>query len=147
METRPGGVAVTGCTAITGTPVADTASRPAASQARTSTPAAPIGEPVSTAVMKVIGASAPVTIRCRINGGPEQTETNVMLPWEKQYPVYNELESRVTADGGDTDLSCTIVMDGTSPTIARRARCDSPSPCITGAQSDPADLYAQQERW
>jgi hypothetical protein len=31
--------------------------------------------------MKVSGGSAPVTIRYRINGGPEQTETNVLLPW------------------------------------------------------------------
>jgi hypothetical protein len=61
-------------------------------------------------MMNVSGGSAPVTIRYRINGGSEQTETNVPLPWEKQYPVYNELESQVTADGGDASL--TIVMDG-----------------------------------
>lgn len=62
--------------------------------------------------MKVSGGSAPVTIRYRINGGPEQTETNVPLPWEKQYSVYNEVESQVTADGGDTALTCTIIMNG-----------------------------------
>ncbi len=62
--------------------------------------------------MKVRGGNAPVTIRYRINGGPEQTETNVPLPWEKQYPVYNEVESQVTADGGDTALTCTIIMNG-----------------------------------
>jgi hypothetical protein len=62
--------------------------------------------------MKVSGGSAPVTIRYRINGGAEQTETNVPLPWEKQYPVYNEVESQVTADGGDTALTCTIIMNG-----------------------------------
>ena len=62
--------------------------------------------------MKVSGGSAPVTIRYRINGGPEQTETSVPLPWEKQYPIYNELESQVTADGGDAALSCTIIMNG-----------------------------------
>lgn len=53
-----------------------------------------------------------VMIRYRINGGPEQTEANVALPWERQYPVYNELESKVSADGGDTALTCTIIMDG-----------------------------------
>ncbi|WP_231986654.1 hypothetical protein [Mycobacterium sp. 852002-40037_SCH5390672] len=78
----------------------------------TPTSAAPTGQPVGTAVMKVSGGSAPVTIRYRINGGPEQTETNVPLPWEKQYPVYNEVESQVTADGGDAALMCTIIMDG-----------------------------------
>jgi hypothetical protein len=62
--------------------------------------------------MKVSGGSAAVTIRYRINGGPEQTEPNVPLPWEKQYSVYNELESQVTADGGDVALTCTIIMDG-----------------------------------
>lgn len=62
--------------------------------------------------MKVSGSSAPVTIRYRINGSPEQTETNVPLPWEKQYPVYNEVESQVTSDGGDTALTCTIIMNG-----------------------------------
>jgi hypothetical protein len=36
----------------------------------------------------------------------------VTLPWEKQYPVYNEVDSSVTADGCDTELSCSIIMDG-----------------------------------
>lgn len=80
--------------------------------ATTSTPPAPTGKPVGTAVMRVGGDSEPVTIRYRINDGPEQTETNVMLPWEKQYDVYNEVESEVTADGGDTELTCSIIMDG-----------------------------------
>lgn len=62
--------------------------------------------------MKVSGGSGPVTIRYRINGGPEQTETAALLPWEKQYPVYNQLESQVSADGGDAALNCTIIMDG-----------------------------------
>jgi hypothetical protein len=57
--------------------------------------------------MQVRGAASPVTIKYQINGGPEQTETDVTLPWEKQYPVYNEIESSVTADGGGT-----IIMDG-----------------------------------
>jgi hypothetical protein len=62
--------------------------------------------------MEVRGAAGPVTIRYQINGGPEQTETDVTLPWEKQYPVYNEISSSVTADGGDAALICTIMMDG-----------------------------------
>ncbi|WP_245845464.1 hypothetical protein [Mycobacterium arosiense] len=90
----------------------DTTSRIATSTPSAQSPAAPAGPPVGTAVMKVSGGSAPVTIRYRINGGPEQTETNVPLPWEKQYPVYNEVESQVSADGGDTPLTCTIIMDG-----------------------------------
>ncbi|GBE66749.1 hypothetical protein MFM001_32110 [Mycobacterium sp. MFM001] len=107
------GVMAAGCTTIAGTPVAETDSAPITSLATTTlTPAAPTGKPVGTAVMKVSGGSAPVTIRYRINAGPEQTETNVALPWEKQYTVYNEVESEVTADGGDTDLTCSIIMDG-----------------------------------
>ena len=73
---------------------------------------APTGPPVGTATMKVIGGGAPVTLRYQINGGPEQTETDVTLPWEKQYQVYDEVETSVTADGGDADLTCTITMDG-----------------------------------
>ncbi|MCV7338195.1 hypothetical protein H7K12_24645 [Mycobacterium senegalense] len=74
--------------------------------------AEPTGAPVGTAVMKVLGGSAPVTIRYRINGGAEQTESNVTLPWEKQYSVYEEVESEVAADGGNTELTCTITLDG-----------------------------------
>lgn len=104
-------VAATGCTTTAGTPVADTDGRPETSQATTSVEV-PSGETVGTAVMKVTGGTAPVTIRYRINGGPEQTEAGVTLPWEKQYPVFNEVESEVAADGGDTVLTCTIMMDG-----------------------------------
>ncbi|ORV12618.1 hypothetical protein AWB95_11890 [Mycobacterium celatum] len=82
------------------------------SKATTSASAAPPGKPVGTAVMKVLGGDAQVTIRYRINGGPEQTETNVTLPWEKQYTVYDEVESEVTADGSDIDLTCSIILDG-----------------------------------
>lgn len=62
--------------------------------------------------MKISGGAGPVTIHYQINGEPEQTETNVTLPWEKQYPVYDEVQSSVTADGGDAELICTIIMDG-----------------------------------
>lgn len=107
------GMVAAGCTTIAGTPVAESNRAPITSLATTtSTLAGPTGKPVGTAVMKVSGGSAPVTIRYRINGGPEQTETNVTLPWEKEYTVYNEVESEVTADGGDTDLTCSIIMDG-----------------------------------
>ncbi|WP_169714671.1 hypothetical protein [Mycobacterium celatum] len=106
------GAFAAGCTTnISGTPVADTAS-PLTSKATTSASAAPPGKPVGTAVMKVLGGDAQVTIRYRINGGPEQTETNVTLPWEKQYTVYDEVESEVTADGSDIDLTCSIILDG-----------------------------------
>ncbi|WP_448463104.1 hypothetical protein [Mycolicibacterium sp. XJ870] len=91
--------------------MADTADNPTTAQVTTSE-AAPAGKPVGTAVMKVSGGSAQVTIRYRINGGPEKTETDVTLPWEKQYPVYDKLESEVAADGGDAELTCTIMMDG-----------------------------------
>lgn len=110
-----------GCGTTTGTPVAQTTA--ATSSARYTTEptrttsespkaAEPTGTPVGTAVMKVIGGTAPVTIRYRINGGDEQTESNVTLPWEKQYSVYEELESEVAADGGSAELTCTITMDG-----------------------------------
>ncbi|WP_454793165.1 hypothetical protein [Mycolicibacterium lutetiense] len=109
-----------GCTTTTGTPVAQTsagASDSASSEpARTSTEspkaAEPTGAPVGTAVMKVLGGTAPVTIRYRINGGAEQTESNVTLPWEKPYSVYEKVESEVAADGGSAALTCTITMDG-----------------------------------
>lgn len=111
------GVAATACTKNTAGHAAPTShvgssQISASSPPPSSAPAAPTGQPVGTATMKVSGGSAPVTIRYRINGGPEQTETNVPLPWEKQYPVYNELESQVSADGGDVALTCTIIMDG-----------------------------------
>ncbi len=68
--------------------------------------------PIGTATMRVIGVAGPVTLRYQINGGPEQTETDVTLPWEKQYPVYDEISTSVSADGGDTAVTCTITMDG-----------------------------------
>jgi hypothetical protein len=112
------GVAPTACTksttgqAVHATRGGGTTSPIATSSPPGSTSTAPTGQPVGTAVMKVSGGSAPVTIRYRINGGPEQTEANVPLPWEKQYSVYNEVESQVSADGGDAALTCTIIMDG-----------------------------------
>jgi hypothetical protein len=108
------GIAPTGCTKTTAPPPGTTSSLGTSQSTAPPAPTsvAPTGAPVGTAVMKVSGGSAPVTIRYRINGGPEQTETSVPLPWEKQYPVYNELESQVTADGGDAALSCTIIMNG-----------------------------------
>ncbi|MBU8807524.1 hypothetical protein KL953_01290 [Mycolicibacterium goodii] len=105
----------TGCAkTATGTPVADpgaAASTTPSSATSTAMPSAQAA-PVGSAVMSVTGGSGTVTIRYRINGGPEQTETNVTLPWEKQYSVYDELESEVTADGGDASLICSITMDG-----------------------------------
>ena len=86
---------------------ADTTASPS-----TTAPATPTGAPVGTATMAVRGGAGPATIRYQINGGPEQTETNVSLPWEKQYPVYDEIQSSVTADAGDTELICSIIMDG-----------------------------------
>src|ERR1700728_3627939 len=110
------GVTATGCTKTTAPPAGTTSTLGTSQTTKAAPPAptsvAPTGAPVGTAVMKVSGGSAPVTIRYRINGGPEQTETSVPLPWEKQYPIYNELESQVTADGGDAALSGTIIMNG-----------------------------------
>ena len=77
----------------------------------TTRPAEPSGEPVGTAVMRVEG-SGTADIRYRINSGPEQTDNDVTLPWEKQFPVYEELENEVIADAGETILTCTIIMDG-----------------------------------
>lgn len=110
----------TGCGSTAGTPVAETGNEPATSPTTTSTqtttlqaaPAAPTGAPVGTAVLAVRGGDARVTIRYRINEGPEQTETNVVLPWEKHYDVYEKLETEVSADGGDAELICTITFDG-----------------------------------
>ena len=70
------------------------------------------GNPIGAATMRVIGGTGPVTLRYQINGGPEHTETDVTLPWEKQYPVYDEISTSVSADGGDSPLTCTIIMDG-----------------------------------
>jgi hypothetical protein len=85
---------------------------PATTATSPSASATPSGPPVGTATMQVSGGAGPVTIRYQINGGPEQSETGVTLPWEKRYPVYNEIQSSVTADGGDTELICSILMDG-----------------------------------
>ncbi|MGB7871140.1 MAG: hypothetical protein WBM01_23225 [Mycobacterium sp.] len=110
-------LAAAGCNTTAGKPVAadsaaTTAHAPSAPTSSSTPAAAPTGPPVGTATMQVRGAASPVTIKYQINGGPEQTETDVTLPWEKQYTVYNEIESSVTADGGDAELTCTIIMDG-----------------------------------
>jgi hypothetical protein len=119
-------LAATGCNTTGGKPAAADSAAARSSAAATNSPmttapastssktpaAAPTGPPVGTATMQVSGAAGRVTIKYQINGGPEQTETDVTLPWEKQYPVYNEIESSVTADAGDSELSCNIIMDG-----------------------------------
>jgi hypothetical protein len=111
----------TGCTTTEGRPTVAQSSSAASSQTRSATSSSepsetssptPTGQPITTAAMKISGGAGPVTIRYQVNGAPEQTETNVTLPWEKQYPVYDEIPSSVTADGGDTELICTIIMDG-----------------------------------
>jgi hypothetical protein len=114
-------LAAAGCDTTGGKPVAAdsagahssaAATAPSAPTSSKTPAAAPTGPPVGTATMQVSGAAGQVTIKYQINGGPEQTETDVTLPWEKQYPVYNEIESSVTADAGDTVLNCSIIMDG-----------------------------------
>ncbi|WP_082957496.1 hypothetical protein [Mycolicibacter heraklionensis] len=103
----------------TGSPVTAQAAISAVQQVRR----APAGSPVGTATMKVLGsADGPVSISYRINGGPQQTESNVTLPWEKNYPVYDEVETSVTADAGDATLSCTITMDGMLAAFKTEAR-------------------------
>jgi hypothetical protein len=117
-------VAASGCHSTEGKPATG---EPAATRsgATTTTPPIPVsatpsetaaptptGQPIGTATMQVTGGSGPVTIRYQINGGAEQTEENARLPWQKQYPVYNEISSSLTADGGDTELICSIIMDG-----------------------------------
>jgi hypothetical protein len=59
-----------------------------------------------------VGGSGQATIRYQINGAAEQTESNVALPWELEYPVYSEVQSSVSADTGDAELTCSIIMDG-----------------------------------
>ncbi|MEH3131062.1 MAG: hypothetical protein PGN27_14010 [Mycolicibacterium neoaurum] len=111
--------ALVGCGSTDGRPTAAPAesSRPAQTTATNETTTTrpsptPEGAPIGTATMQVRGGTAPVTITYQINGEPEQTETNVTLPWEKQYPVYDKVQSSVRADGGDTELICDIIMDG-----------------------------------
>lgn len=113
------------CSTTTGTPVADTSSgaststtqptsaTPSITTSETASPSTPTGPPIGQAIMKIVGSAAgPVTVHYQINGGPEQVEANVTLPWEKPYPVYNELESKVSVEGTDASLTCTITMDG-----------------------------------
>ncbi|AHC23462.1 MULTISPECIES: hypothetical protein [Mycobacteriaceae] len=112
--------AVVGCGSTEGRPTAASAPESSTSAQPTSTvetmttrpSPTPEGAPIGTATMQVRGGTAPVTITYQINGEPEQTETNVTLPWEKQYPVYDKVQSSVRADGGDTELICAIIMDG-----------------------------------
>lgn len=107
-----------GCSTPTAhTPSASTTAAPPTSATSTTTTTAnttPSGPPVGTATMQMLGTgSGPVTIRYQINGGPEQVDNNVTLPWSKDYPVYNELSSSVTAEGaGQNVLTCSIIMDG-----------------------------------
>jgi len=107
-------VAAAGCAGKDDKP-APTESAVTPSEAATTTSetasATPTGQPIGTATMKVSG-SGQATIRYQINGGAEQTESNVALPWEKQYAVYDEIQSSVTADAGDAELICSIIMDG-----------------------------------
>ncbi|WP_141867693.1 hypothetical protein [Arthrobacter sp. SLBN-53] len=111
--------ALAGCGSTDGRPTAAPAAESSTSAQTTSTvetttarpSPTPEGSPIGTATMQVRGGTAPVTITYQINGEPEQTETNVALPWEKQYPVYDKVQSSVRADGGDTELICTIIMD------------------------------------
>lgn len=113
-------VAVAGCGSTDGRPTAAPAAESSKPEQTTSTdetttarPSPTLeGAPIGTATMQVRGGTAPVTITYQINGEPEQTETNVTLPWEKQYPVYDKVQSSVRADGGDTELICAIIMDG-----------------------------------
>lgn len=117
-------VAATGCTGTEGKPIAESTSAPSevatttapslsstAATAPEPAPATPTGQPIGTATMRVSGAEQ-ATIRFQINGGAEQIEPNAALPWEMQYPVYNEIQTSVTADAGDVALTCSIIMDG-----------------------------------
>lgn len=90
---------------------ASTTSRSAVATTTSEAPATPTGQPIGNATMTVRGPG-PATIRYTINGGAEQTETNVALPWEKQYPVYDKIQTSVSAEAGDSELICTIIMDG-----------------------------------
>ncbi|WP_243635243.1 hypothetical protein, partial [Tsukamurella pulmonis] len=86
---------------------------PATSTAATSAPQAPPpggGRVVGSAVMRVTGTAAPVTIRYRINGGPEQTEVAPTLPWERTFEARDQVSSSVSADAGAEILTCTIMM-------------------------------------
>ncbi|MDP0398997.1 hypothetical protein [Tsukamurella strandjordii] len=75
----------------------------------TTTSAPPPGAVVGTAVMRLIGGAGAVTIRFRINGGPEQTVT-ATTPWEQTFEVRDRMPTQFTADGGDAELTCTIMM-------------------------------------
>ena len=109
------GVALAACTTTveTPTPMANSTaiSPPSSAAAASPTQATPAAKRVGDAVMRVVGDGR-ATIRWRINGGDEQVETNVALPWEKQYPVYERVSSEVTADAGDTVLGCFIIFRG-----------------------------------
>ncbi len=102
-------LAIAGCTS-SGNPVAapESTAPESATVAESSDQPAPTGTPVGTATMRVVGGSTPVTIRYRINGGPETTENNVTLPWSKDYPVYNQVSTSVSVTG--VGATCTITM-------------------------------------
>jgi len=101
-----------GCSTTTGTPVAGTSDTVTSDRVTPPpTTTAPHGPPVGQAVMKVVG-SGTATIRYQINGGPQQIETGVVLPWDKSYPVFDKVDSKVSADAGDVSLICTIIFNG-----------------------------------
>jgi hypothetical protein len=103
--------AATGCAGVEGKPTMAPTLSPAETTTSEAASPSPTGQPVGTATMKVSGVG-PVTIRYQINGGAEQVESDVALPWEMQYLVYDEIVTSVTADGGDAELTCSIIMDG-----------------------------------
>ncbi|AZG44498.1 hypothetical protein [Gordonia insulae] len=103
--------AVTAGCGIEGDPVGADASPEVTMTQTTPAPTTPTGPAVGTATMQVTG-SGQATVRYSVNGAAEQTESDVSLPWQKQFPVYDELETTISADGGAAELSCTITMDG-----------------------------------
>ncbi|NKY58248.1 hypothetical protein HGA15_19310 [Nocardia flavorosea] len=70
--------------------------------------------------MEVTGGTGPATVRYSIDGAAEQVETDVTLPWTKDYPVYDRVSSYVSAEGASM---CTIILDGTE-LVAFRSEAD-----------------------
>lgn len=112
---------VSGCSSTDERPSSESATRTTTSSAATSSERTtttttseaptPTGTPIGTATIKVSGTGQ-ATISYQINGAAEEVERDVALPWELEYPVYDKVQSSVTADAGDAELTCSIIMDG-----------------------------------
>ncbi|MFT3714469.1 MAG: hypothetical protein QM774_00580 [Gordonia sp. (in: high G+C Gram-positive bacteria)] len=90
---------------LTGCSTGDDATPSVAPPSSIETPA------VAGAAKLQVQGTGTATIHYTVNGGDEQTEENVTLPWEKEYGAVDELTSTVKGDGAGV-TGCSITFGG-----------------------------------